>query len=202
MRRLVSLVAIAPLCLAPALAAAEQVYVAVPPPEPEPEPYALPPEPYPLPTAPVDHGPRQAAVATISAVSMHVPDGEGSVERAAEGVALTLSYLDRRGEFPTGFEGQATFLDGAEGGRLYDFGFSVIGSGDLRKSIAPFLSAGLDLAASSADGEAHLAIGVHGDLGLHGFISKNLYLRGSVGWLGAGDGGARAQFGLGWMFNK
>lgn len=152
------------------------------------------------PPAPVDDTPREAMVATIAAISMRVPDGQGGVERWGEGVSLLLSYLERRGDFPTGFEGQASFLDG-EGERLYTLGASIVGSGDLQRGLAPFLSTGLDLAASSVGGAPRVAIGVHGDLGIHGFVGRNLYLRASAGWLGAGDGGIRVQLGVGWMFN-
>jgi hypothetical protein len=196
MRRLVPLVALATLGFAPALAAADMIYVPTPEPEPAPLPYEPPPP------AVEDYGPRHAQIATLSAISMRVPDGEGSVERWGEGAALTISYLERWGDFPTGVEAQATFLDSPDGERLYDFGISLIGSGELRKGISPFFATGLDLAASSVDGDSSVAVGGHGDLGLHGFIGKHLYLRGSVGWLGAGDGGARAQLGLGWMFNR
>jgi hypothetical protein len=202
MRRLVSL-ALAMLCSAPALAAAEAVYIPVP----EPNAYALPPPPpeggYAMPVSvPEDDLPRHALIATISGVQMRVPDGTGSVERWGEGVSLTITHIETDEDFPGGFEGQATFLESPDGERLYDLGISLIGSGSLKRGIAPFFAAGLDLAASSVDGQASVAIGLHGDLGLHAFVGKHLYLRGSVGWLGAGDGGARAQLGLGWLFNR
>jgi hypothetical protein len=147
-------------------------------------------------------------VASASGVAFRVPSASGSLEQFGQGAGLALSWLDVGGEFPTGFEADAIFVTGDDGGRFYDLGLSIIGSGKIGKNLAvPFASVGLDLSGVSlptsvGDNEGGIALGVHGNVGLHGFLTEDVYWRGQVGYLGAAIGGVKAQLSVGWVFGR
>ena len=152
-----------------------------------------------------------AAIGVVSSTEIRVPGNSGELERFGAGVGASILYLCGCDEFLGGFEGSTTFIIGANGERLYDLGVSVIGSFPLKKDTLaiPFVSFGLDLAAVTIpdpdDPESKargVSAGVHGNLGLHGYLSKSLYWRGQVGYLGAGVGGVTGQVALGYVFGK
>lgn len=149
-----------------------------------------------------------AMLAAASAVAFRVPSASGSLEQFGTGGGLSLAWLDVGGEFPTGLEADAIFVTGEDGGRFYDLGLSIIGSGRVGANIAvPFASVGLDLSGvslptSSGGNEGGMALGVHGNVGLHGFVTPDVYWRGQIGYLGAAIGGVKAQISVGWVFGR
>ena len=149
-----------------------------------------------------------AGIAAASAVSFRVPSTSGGLTTFGHGGGLSLAWLDVGGEFPTGFEADAIFVSDQDGGRFFDLGLSIIGSAKISDNLAvPFASVGLDVSGVSlptamGDTEGGLALGVHGNVGLHGFLSDDIYWRGEVGYLGAALGGVKAQLSVGWVFGR
>ena len=70
------------------------------------------------------------------------------------------------------------------------------------------IAVGLDLSAvglARAGGQTRehgVSLGVHGVVGLHGFVGKRVYWRGAVGYLGAGVNGLTGQLMLGYVFGR
>ena len=153
---------------------------------------------------------REAAIGAVSTVDVRIPDARNRLAPFGTGVGLSLLYLSLGRDVPTGVEASTLFLVGDDGQRLYDLGISVVASLRLRDAaIAPFASFGLDLAAATVPrpgqpvgpGDRWVSLGVHANVGVHGFLSKCLYWRAQVGFLGAGVEGLLGQISLGYVFN-
>ena len=114
--------------------------------------------------------------------------------------------LDPDDEVSMGGEAQVNFLHGEQGRRVYDLGLSFVIAYSLKKNpVAPYMRLGLDLVGTGDDQldperARRIMVGVHGAVGLHGFLSKKLYWRAEVGFLGAGPGGVHSQIGIGYSF--
>ena len=147
-----------------------------------------------------------ASVATGSFTHLHSPGSDGSLESYASGAGVSLMVIEPDDELSLGGELQATFLAGEGERRVYDLGVSFIVSYGMDDNIAvPFMRLGLDLTgATAADLDQERArgvmTGVHGGAGLHGFLTKELYWRAEVGFLGAGPGGVTSRFSIGYNF--
>lgn len=150
-----------------------------------------------------------AAIGAVSTIEVQTPGERGSLEHFGSGVGASILYLCSCDDLPTGFEASTSFVIGDAGQRLYDLGVSIMGSFPVKNELAvPFISLGLDLSAATIpdpDDPEHKArgvtAGVHGNIGLHGFLGKDLYWRGQVGYLGAGVGGLTGQLSLGYVFD-
>ena len=146
-------------------------------------------------------------VGAVTTTELQVPDERGHLEHYGSGAGASILVLSTNDEFPSGLEANTLFLIGESGERLYDLGLSLVGSFRMdRKTAVPFVSFGLDLAAASVpdtDGiDRGVTLGVHGNIGLHGFLGKEIYWRGQVGYLGAGVGALTGSLSLGYVFGK
>lgn len=152
------------------------------------------------------HAGREKAIGSISTTELRTSEG-GELVRFGDGVGAAITFLELDSDFTAGFEGSTMFLAGPDGARLYNLAISAIAGFGLRdKTVAPFIIVGLDLAAAAepraergGDGRNVMA-GVHGGLGLHGFLSDRVYFRGQVGFIGAAVGGVTGQLALGYVF--
>ncbi len=147
-------------------------------------------------------------VGSLSTTELQTPDDRGDLVHLGNAVGASLSMLSTCGDCP-GLEASTLFLFNDSGERIYDLGVSVIGSFRLKGRLAvPFVSFGLDLAATAIPRtdqpgkDRGVTLGVHGNLGLHGFLTKEIYWRGQVGYLGAGIGAITGQLSLGYVFGK
>jgi hypothetical protein len=150
-------------------------------------------------------------IGTVGAVRLDTPGG-GGLERFGSGESVTLAWLEDCGHgLCGGVEGSALFLRGpasSDGSRdrLDDLSIGVTGTPPgFRHRLVPFLTVGFDLAAASIgepDGTRDRGVeaGVHGAAGLHGMFADRIYLRGQVGYLGAGVGGVAGQIAIGARF--
>lgn len=152
------------------------------------------------------HAGREAAIGSISTTELRTSEG-GHLERFGNGLGVAISFMELDGDITAGFEGSTMFLMGEDGARLYNLAISAIAGFPVRdKAVAPFIIVGLDLAAAAephAERDAsgrNVMAGVHGGLGLHGFMSDRVYWRGQVGFLGAAVGGVTGQLALGYVF--
>jgi len=149
------------------------------------------------------------AIGAVSTLELQTPGDDGKLEHFGGGLGGSVLYLCSCDDLPTGFEASTAFLMGDDGKRLYDLGISLIGSFPMKNEIAvPFISLGLDLSATTIPDPSRpehpqrgVTAGVHGNIGLHGFIGKRLYWRGQVGYLGAGVGGLTGGLSLGYVFD-
>ena len=169
---------------------------------------------YALPATPIrDDYPRESALLVASAVHGWLSQPTG-VESFGGGGALSMGFVQRDGDFPTGVDVAAVMVRG-EGGAVYDLSFRIIGSPKLeRRVLVPFAAIGLCAGASriegAGDGDAKtmdeaswgLALGPSAALGLHGFLSDKLYWRAQAGFLGAGAGLYTADVALGVVVGK
>ena len=148
-------------------------------------------------------------VGALSATELETPDDRGDLEHFGSAVGASLLVLSTCGDCP-GLEASTLFLVEESGERVYDLGVSVIGTFRLdRKLAVPFVSFGLDLAATAlprgdlaGTKDRGVTLGVHGNVGLHGFLSREIYWRGQVGYLGAGIGALTGQLSIGYVFGK
>jgi hypothetical protein len=132
---------------------------------------------------------------------------EQGMRSLGQGAALSFAFMERDGDFPTGFDMSAVFLSG-EHASIYDLSFRLIGSAKIKaRPIVPFVALGLAAGANrlvsdeqKMSGE-HVAygwaIGPSAAGGVHGFLSKKVYWRASAGFLGTGIGAMTADVGLG-----
>lgn len=174
-----------------------------PPPPPDPEPYGLPPSP---PEAPV---PGESVVMLVSGAQAWLSDGAG-LEAMGQGAALSMTFLERHGDFPTGFDISALFLHG-DRASAYDLTMRIIGSPKIgRRKVVPFASFGVVAGASRleamdakpGDPAAHgWAIGPSAAVGLHGFVGNGMYWRAAGGFLGTGVGAITADLGIGFVID-
>ncbi len=150
-----------------------------------------------------------SAIGAVSSLELQTPGEDGQLEHFGSGVGASVLYMCDCDDLPTGFEASTQFVFGDTGQRLYDLGISLVGSFPVKDEIAaPFISVGLDLSATTIpdpdrpDEKARgVTAGVHGNIGLHGFLGKKVYWRGQVGYLGAGVGGLTGQLTLGYVFD-
>ncbi|HUH05878.1 MAG TPA: hypothetical protein VML75_28005 [Kofleriaceae bacterium] len=149
---------------------------------------------------------RSKAIGSISATELRSSEG-GELVRFGDGVGAAITFLELDREFTAGFEGSTMFLAGADGARLYNLAISAIAGFGLRDTaVAPFIIVGLDLAAAAEPhaerdpSKRNVMAGVHGGIGLHGFLSDRVYWRGQVGFIGAAVGGITGQLALGYVF--
>jgi hypothetical protein len=166
----------------------------------EPEPYGLPPAPYEHPT------PRESVIILATASQAHLT-GPGGFEVFGHGGSLSFGFLQRTGEFPTGFDVAAVFVRGPDAA-VYDLSMRVLGSPRIgKRKLLPFIAIGLAAGASrlvTAEDKAAgrtveygLSIGPSAALGLHGFLGEKVYWRGGAGFLGTGIGTYTADLGVG-----
>ncbi len=153
------------------------------------------------------HAGGSVVVGALTTTEVQVPDDRGHLEHFGSGAGASILVLSTKDEFPSGLEANTLFLIGESGERLYNLGLSLVGSFRMdRKAAVPFVAFGLDLAAASvpdSDGiDRGVTLGVHGNVGLHGFIGKEIYWRGQVGFLGAGVGALTGSLSLGYVFGK
>jgi hypothetical protein len=148
-------------------------------------------------------------VGGISSIQMHAPDNTGEMQFLARGGGATVSMLCECDGATMGWEGSALFLAGDDGERIYDLAISGLASFEVeRKMVVPFITFGLDFAVASlpVDGseqnEHGVSLGLHGGVGLHGFVGDKVYWRGTVGYLGAGVNGLTGQLMLGYVFGS
>lgn len=147
------------------------------------------------------------AIGTVQSTSLATPGDDGHLHAFGTGVGASILLMDVDDDVSGGFEGQTLFLIGKDGRRLYDLGLSLIASFEVEHEVAvPYVKAGLDLAAAADAGpdpdgaHRYVMLGVHGAIGVHGFLSKCIYWRGEVGYHGAGIGGLTGQLGIGYVF--
>lgn len=173
-----------------------QVTIATAPPDPEPPP---PPRP---------SVPRSAAIAIASAVAARLPDGVGRWQDLGRGAALSIAWLQRRADTPTGlvFRGMAV---GNADARIYSLDVQLVASArlDYRRQLAPFVGVGLGLGsvrfargATDKMPASGIAVGPAGSVGVHGFLSDQLYWRAEVSAVGAGAAVIGLGASLGWVF--
>jgi hypothetical protein len=157
------------------------------------------------------HAGNDAAIGAVTTTQVRVPDQRSDLVEFGTGVGASLLYLELGKNVPTGVEFSTLFLVGDEGQRLFDLGISVIGSFPIKNKVAaPFLKFGLDIAAVTIPtpgmepnaGDSYVSIGVHGALGLHGFLTEDLFWRAEAGFIGAGVGGITGQLAIGWTFER
>ncbi len=181
----------------------------------EPEPYGLPREPYGLPPSPrsSDDYPRESAF-LMAGVAQGWLSGRAGMETFGAGGAVTLGFVQRDGDFPTGVDLSAILVRG-EGGAVYDLSLRMIGSPKIgRRMLVPFVAIGLCAGASRIEGSSGpkladagddpswgLALGPSAALGLHGFLSDTLYWRAQAGFLGAGAGLFTGDVALGFVMD-
>lgn len=188
--------------------AVEPVAVVVEPVIVQPDPYYQQ-EPYGLPVAPPTREvPSESTYAMASAVQAWMTERDGMNE-LGRGGALSFGFLQRRGDFPSGVELSGVFLTG-DRASVYDLSLRVIGSPEIRdKKVLPFIAIGLTVGASrlvteeakalGQDVSYGFSIGPSAAVGLHGFLSDNLYWRAGAGYLGAGIGAYTADLGIGFV---
>jgi hypothetical protein len=147
-------------------------------------------------------------IGALSTATLAAPDRDGRLGRAGSGGSLTLMWLEEcSGRTLCGaLESSALFLFGRGGERLYDLSASLVGSAPgIDSALAPFLAVGLDVAAAAVLDQGRLArgvtAGVHGDVGVHALLGDRLYLRGQIGWIGAGAGGVKGELAIGYRFD-
>ena len=157
------------------------------------------------PAPPPPEVPRSALVMIGSALTARMPEGASRVADLGRGAALSLGWLQRRGDVPTGFAFRALFLGGRDS-RLYGLDLQLIASAKLKRNpIAPFIGIGLAFGAVRfADGDdkhtaSTNALGPAGSLGLHGFLGNQVYWRAEVGAVGAGGAVINGGLSLGWV---
>ncbi len=168
------------------------------------------PDPYPQPVF-VDEGPRESIVATASAMQAWLSQPSG-LETMGRGGTLGFTFLQRRGDFPTGAEATGIFLFGDQAS-VYDLSLRMIASPKIGKRLlVPFVAVGLAIGASRVvDARSTamqvapkitaatygFAIGPSAALGVHGFVGKKWYWRAGAGYVGAGVGAITADLGVG-----
>lgn len=158
------------------------------------------------------HAGKTLAIGAVSSVDVVVPEEDrGGLAHFGSGVGGSIVFVESRCGCP-GVELSTIFLVGDEGERLYNLGLGFMASFSLRpgKLATPFVSFGLDLSAATIPSptgrpdaaDRWVTLGVHGNLGLHGFLTDRLYWRAQAGFLGAGVGGLTAGLTLGWVFGE
>jgi hypothetical protein len=161
-------------------------------------------------TAPAEAGKIDIA-AGLSANGFRLLDGDG-LAPPAYGPGISVMALEPSSlGIALGLDVSAQFASG-DNALISDFGASFIWSWLFRdRDFAPFVSLGLSAAAISLDeprlkgGEQHtrdLAIGVHGNAGIHGYAGDSWMWRVQVGYLGAGVTGFRSQVWIGYRFSE
>src|SRR5688572_6819333 len=149
-------------------------------------------------------------IGSISTASVAAPDDRGHMEHFGTGGALSFLWLERCSELRAcgGVEASALFVRGEREARFYDLSLSILGTFSPEDhALAPFLSLGLDMAATTipdATGgppDRGVTLGVHGNIGVHALVNDDIYLRGQVGYVGAGLGGVKGELALGYQFD-
>lgn len=166
---------------------------------PEPEP-----QPPPPPPAPAKKPPREAAMGAVSAVGLKTPTGTGGLAEYGAGVGLSLTWMSFRNGF--GMQAEAMFIDGVEGARFYDLGVSLVAQVPMKTRFwAPFVALGLDVGAVGRSEDSTrapgLAVGVHGNAGVHGLLSDRVYWRVRGGFVGGAMSGLETSIALGYRFD-
>jgi hypothetical protein len=154
-----------------------------------------------------DPYPRESVVVWASGLQAWMSEEQGMTS-LGQGASLSFAFMERDGDFPTGFDMSAVFLTG-ERASLYDLSFRLIGSAKIKaRTIVPFAALGLAAGASrlvtdeqkmsGADVAYGWSLGPSAAAGVHGFLGKKLYWRASAGFLGTGIGAMTADVGLGY----
>jgi hypothetical protein len=184
-------------------AAAQQIIAIDPPPPPPPD-NGLPPSPMETPA------PQESFVVVGSAVQSW-SSGSERLEQLGRGGNLSFTWLQRDGEFPSGVDMSGLFLRG-EDASVYALSFRLIGSAKVgRRTFVPFAAFGIaggmtrlemDVDDTKpADVQSGWALGPSAAIGLHGFLSDNVYWRGQAGFVGVGAGALTADLGLGFVID-
>lgn len=171
------------------------VTVAVdPPPEPSP-----PPEP---------ETPRNALIVIGSALTARMPEGAGELSDLGRGAALSLGWLQRRGDLPTGMMVRGMAI-GNEATRVYSLDVQIVASAKIgRRFLVPFVGIGLAFgsarfaATEKQMASSGMALGPVGGLGLHGFLGDSLYWRAELSAIGAGAAIVLGGVSVGWVFGS
>jgi hypothetical protein len=142
-------------------------------------------------------------VVTASAVDLGTPDPHSDLVQFGPGAGVSALFLfcgchDNGAAVEIG----GTVLRGADGAEIDLFSLTTYFSFPMDHAIAPYISFGLDVAATSIDGEGGLGLGAHGGVGVHGLVGKRFYWRAGAGYLGAGPGGVVGQVAVGWALGK
>lgn len=157
---------------------------------------------------PRDTTPGAAMIVAASAFAARMPDGAARWQDLGAGGALSVGWLQRRAEAPTGFLLRGMAI-GDERARIYTFDAQVILSArlDHHRVVAPYLGLGLAFGtARYTDGagdkraDSGLALGPVGGFGLHGFVTDDVYWRTELSAIGAGGAVVFAGLSLGWVF--
>ena len=165
---------------------------------------AIDPQPHPLPVPPPPReSPRESFVVLASGLQAWMSD-DGGMTDLGQGGVLSFTWLQRRGDFPTGVDVSGVFL-ATDDASVYDLSFRILGSPKIgRRSVVPFAAFGLAagasrLASKQPDAMASYgwSIGPSAAVGLHGFLGDRVYWRGGAGFLGTGFGAVTAELGLG-----
>jgi hypothetical protein len=176
-----------------------------PPVAPEP---AIAADPGDVPDPPGDSTPDAAMIVAASAFAARMPDGAARWQDLGAGGALSIGWLQRRAQAPTGFLVRGMAI-GDERARLYTFDAQVILSArlDHHRVVAPYLGLGLAFGTArytDGDGDKRadsgLALGPAGGFGLHGFVTDDVYWRAELSAIGAGGAVVFAGLSLGWVF--
>jgi hypothetical protein len=162
-----------------------------------------PPPPPPRPRKPV---PRNSVLLAGTALTARMPEGAGRLADLGRGAALHLAWLPRRCDCPVGVDARATFL-GSEDSRLYALDVQVVATPQLgRRLVVPFMSVGLGFGtvrfAEIKQTSTGLALGPAGSVGLHGFLTDDLYWRAEVGAIGTGGAVVVGGASLGWVLGS
>jgi hypothetical protein len=149
-------------------------------------------------------------IGSVSTASVASPDDRGRLEHFGSGGAMSFLWLERCSDMRPcgGVEASALFVRGPHEARLYDLSLAIVGTFSPEEHpLAPFLSLGLDTAATTIPDEAGgppgrgVTLGVHGNIGLHALVQDDIYLRAQAGYIGAGIGGLKGELALGYQFD-
>jgi hypothetical protein len=166
-----------------------------------------PPEPAPSPPPPPEP-PRSSLIVIGSALTARMPEGAGQLSDLGRGAALSIGWLQRRGDLPTGMMVRGMAV-GSDGTRVYSLDVQIVASAKIgRRWFVPFVGIGLAFgSARFATTEKQMAtsgmaLGPVGGLGLHGFIGDSLYWRAELSAIGAGAAIVLGGVSVGWVFDS
>jgi len=130
-----------------------------------------------------------------------------ALDRPLLGPTITGTFLDLRRDtwqLRPGFEAQITSTFRSDGLWIGDVSAAWVATLVLTEvAVNPFVSFGPDVAFVAAEGDqdAHWAIGVRGDVGLHGILFEGLYWRAKVGFVAVGVAGLRSELLVGYAID-
>ena len=165
--------------------------------------------PPPVDPPPPDHEvPRSSLILIGSALTARMPEGAGTLSDLGRGAALTLGWVQRRADVPTGVMVRGMAV-GNDGTRIYSLDVQLIASARIgRRLVVPFVGIGLAFgsarfaATEKQMAGSTMALGPVGGLGLHGFLGDAVYWRAELSAIGAGAAVVLGGVSLGWVFGS